>query len=276
MRIKHKYGTKERLFELMGESYELNAVDNQEYYLNKYFNDLITNNVNITNQDIKKIPNKEDSYLITIECTDNEIKLMFTFFCKIDEFNLDNVDLIKDCFLYSLTVFGSNNSTFNKEYLVDFNKKNKEKIVDYITNLVELCKDDDISENNIINELGKKIDEMENLTANDYVKHLYSRLSVKEKEFYIERAEDLVDIRLVGRGVNPFDMKNDKEYRNSIKNVAIALYKRNIEDLNETNSYPKEIGHKFKVKKQYKLDKKRRKSVTTLHEDDDSELNKLN
>ena len=276
MRIKHKYGTKERLFELMGESYELNAVDNQEYYLNKYFNDLITNNVNITNQDIKKIPNKEDSYLITVECTDNEIKLMFTFFCKIDEFNLDNVNLIKDCFLYSLTVFGSNNPTFNKEYLVDFNKKNKEKILDYLTNLVELCKDDDISENNVINELGKKIDEMENLTANDYVKHLYSRLSVKEKEFYIERAEDLVDIRLVGRGVNPFDMKNDKEYRNSIKNVAIALYKRNVEDLNETNSYPKEIGHKFKVKKQYKLDKKRRKSVTTLHEDDDSELNKLN
>lgn len=276
MRIKHKYGTKERLFELMGESYELNAVDNQEYYLNKYFNDLITNNVNITNQDIKKIPNKENSYLITIECTDNEIKLMFTFFCRIDEFNLDNVDLIKDCFLYSLTVFGSNNSTFNKEYLVDFNKKNKEKIVDYLTNLVELCKDDDISENNIINELGKKIDEMENLTANDYVKHLYSRLSVKEKEFYIERAEDLVDIRLVGRGVNPFDMKKDKEYRDSIKNVAIALYKRNVEDLNETNNYPKEIGHKFKIKKQYKLDKKRRKSVTTLHEDGDSELNKLN
>lgn len=276
MRIKHKYGTKERLFELMGESYELNAVDNQEYYLNKYFNDLITNNVNITNQDIKKIPNKENSYLITIECTDNEIKLMFTFFCRIDEFNLDNVDLIKDCFLYSLTVFGSNNPTFNKEYLVDFNKKNKEIIVNYLTNLVELSNDYDISENNIINELGKKIDEMENLTANDYVKHSYSRLSVKEKEFYIERAQDLVDIRLVGRGVNPFDMKKDKEYRDSIKNVAIALYKRNVEDLNETNNYPKEIGHKFKIKKQYKLDKKRRKSVTTLHEDGDSELNKLN
>ena len=39
MRIKYKYGTKERLFEMFGDNYQLNAIEDNDYSLNTYFND---------------------------------------------------------------------------------------------------------------------------------------------------------------------------------------------------------------------------------------------
>lgn len=271
MRIKYKYGTKERLFEMFGDNYQLNAIEDNDCLLNSYFNDLITNNIDIVSKDIKKIPNKEDSYLITVDCEDNNTKITFTFFCKINEFNLDNVNLIKDCFLYNLIITGSNEPIYDKEYLADFNKKNKEKIVNYVTDLVEMSDDEDITESIDSSLYNYKVDGYD---VDGFVQHSYNSLSSEAKKQYIESAKAEMDKKLIDKGVNPFSFdknsENYKIYKNKIKNIAIEMFKLSSENCNESGDYPREIGHKFKVKKQYKLDKKRRKSVTTIHEGDES------
>lgn len=147
-----------------------------------------------------------------------------------------------------------------------FNENNKAAIIEFAgqqvknnPDVVKVAYDE-----NMIN-LGKEIDE-DTLTANDYLQHTYN--TIKDKKKYIEYAKDYIDFGLIAKGINPDEKKSDPEYRQSVKELAIFLFNKNMGELNESNDYPKEIGHKFKVKKQYKLDKKRRKPVTRIDEDD--------
>jgi len=117
-------------------------------------------------------------------------------------------------------------------------------------------------------ELGRSI--VYDINADDAVKHGFEKtLSPEAKEHLIRMADETLSVRL---GERKFQIPRE-DYVRMVKEIAIQIYKTGqigiFGGLNEEESeYPKEIGKKFKPKRQIPKKKKKPDSVVKLDEDE--------
>lgn len=117
--------------------------------------------------------------------------------------------------------------------------------------------------------LNKFVDEELN-TDTDIIKTQYDKISQKSKKEYILTAKQLIDNNLEKNGINPSTVEYST-YRKMVKQLSIKLFGVKAASMNEENNYPKEIGKKFKTKKQYGTEKKKRDTTTNISEIDELE-----
>lgn len=256
---------------------------NPNQLLNTSFENLLDGNLNVND---KQLNNNGDTDILELKCDDN---IMFKFNINTTNDDIDGVFKINNAELVEF----SNGSDVNLvgEELTGFNSQNGDKITEFVKNYVDFDSSennidnkgvDDIENNSDVDEIDEYIDYLsknkqedivteepdntELLNNTDLLNSQYNTISGEKKRFYISRAKEMLDLCITDNSI-----KATPEYAASLKKIAIQMFKRDVEDVNEESKYPSEIGHKFKTKKQYKLDKKKRQPITRIEEDDNFE-----
>jgi len=282
MKIYNKPGTRIRLVEMMNQINNTNLEDiNPNQLLNTSFENLLSGGLNVND---KQLNNNEDVDILELRCDDN---LMFKFSINTTNDDIDGVFKINNAELVEF----SNGSDVNLvgEELIGFNSQNSDKITEFVKNYVDFDETNDNIEdkgvddleNNSVDELDEYIDYLSknkpeevteeiNIDNSEMLNTQYNTISGEKKRFYITRAKEMLDLR-----INNDSIKQSPQYAASIKEIAIQMFKNDVSDINEESKYPSEIGHKFKTKKQYKLDKKKRQPITRIKEDENTLTNNL-
>lgn len=123
-------------------------------------------------------------------------------------------------------------------------------------------------------ELDKFVDEsVDTISADDIIKKYYNKLpEAGTKEEIIRIAQYIFQKFLKAERID-INSINQRDYRNKIKEISIELFGKKIASLNESDDYPKEIGKKFKAKKQYKDEKKKKETSITIGEGSNDGMN---
>jgi hypothetical protein len=113
------------------------------------------------------------------------------------------------------------------------------------------------------NELNKFIDEV------DALEPQYNGLSPQSKENYIHQAKEMIENWMKKMNIDPASVEYGS-FRKSVKELATSLFEMHlaVNRVNEVSDYPKELGKKFKTKKQYQPEKKKRDTTTNISEID--------
>ena len=243
---------------------------NPNQLLNTSFENLLNGNLNVND---KQLNDNEGTDILEIRCDDNS---MFKFNINTVNDDIDGVFKINNAELLEF----SNGSDINLvgEELTGFNSQNSERITEFVKQYVDFDETDTENiENKGVDDIDEYIDYLEKnkpeevgeeYDFDELVTNQYGTISGEKKREYIKKAKEMLDIRITDNSV-----KTTPQYVTSIKQIAIQMFKNDVSDFNEEYKYPSEIGHKFKAKKQYKLDKKKRQPITRIEEDETQSTN---
>lgn len=121
-------------------------------------------------------------------------------------------------------------------------------------------------------ELDKFVDEeldVNTVNSDDVVGKYYEKLPEHQKESLIQKSVMITDSVLGERGLTR-DSIGYEQYRKMVKETALDIYGDYMTHVNEISDYPKEVGKKFKIKKQYNPEKKKQQTTTNLSEEGDN------
>lgn len=310
MKIYNKVGSKERLFEMFKivNNFDINEGliqnINSNYVVEKSFNELVNNTINIKNTNTQV--NGGDNY-VELNCVDNDgNSVNFKFKVTTSEGDQDGVININQATLIMFTyVFKNNNQIIqiNENELKEFNSKHSNELIDIVSEYANFETNSELSEeeNNAIKfidkipylggsermqkhaayadekptnpklrvnspELHKFVTENDELVDNDMVSNnYYDNLTPKLKSKLILDAAKKINDNLKN---NPSVVMSLNQFNDEVKKLALELYRKYIEMMNETD-YPQtlEIGKEFKTNSKYpKAKKNNRITKTTIDE----------
>lgn len=121
-------------------------------------------------------------------------------------------------------------------------------------------------------ELKKFVDEDVNVeNPSNIINNYQEKLSQNKKVDLINKAKTVVNNFMKANNKSAENI-GKKMYFDMVKDVANRIYVMELEEMNESEDYPNEIGKKFKTKKQYRGEVKKKASTTNISENNEESL----
>lgn len=248
-----------RFIEIMNKVNKIKLNENEMFgsdeIINKKFNDLLTDRLNIENTVIKT--ENEVSYL-QLDCIDNENNsIVFRFEVSVISDEVDDVYKIGES---KLIGFEYKELNLDEPSLENFNNINKDKISEIVANYVDIEKE----EPSLDEEYGEIIDNDNSLNVNlgndninpdvEILKQ-FNALDDKTKRYMLNIGRTKAIEDFDQKGINKNNI-SEKDYFKIVKLKALEAFKNYLTSLNEEND-KKEIDLD-------KLDKKKKKQGEVL------------
>ena len=115
-------------------------------------------------------------------------------------------------------------------------------------------------------ELEKYVYEETALDVDNITDKYFEKSNSNDKADAIRTAKKLVDRELNELGLSQADLSSEK-YSDLIKKSATQIFGQILSTMNEGESYPKQIGSKFKAKSHYPKKKKKPQTIVHISED---------
>lgn len=269
MKIYNSIGSKKRLIEMFENVNKISLNENTEK-INPIifgFEQLKNNTLNIEKTQTRV---DDDETYVVINANDSDgNKYMFVFMVRVDDMPQNNV---YDVDSVSLTDFNYNGNGVSDDKITDFNNQYGSIIYDVISEYMDVDDDSLISDDEVLNEIGKNVDKVlvENVVSRDdnlvnkTLNRYGSELTTEKKEELIRKAILLLFEKNM---IKPQEFGTPK-FINLVKNVAGKIYEDYLKSMNE-DEYPSKLGKEFKTSSKYPKAKKERPKKVKISEFDD-------